>query len=43
MKPLERDAAYLWDMLGAAKHAVILSDQIDLETLLDDMRTRYAI
>jgi len=30
-------------MLEAAKHAVILSDQLDLDTLLDDMRTRYAV
>jgi len=43
MKPLERDAAYIWDMLEAAKHAVILSDGIDLEALLNDMRTRYAV
>lgn len=43
MKPFERDAAYLWDMLDAAKQAAKLSDHIDLETLLDDIRTRYAI
>lgn len=43
MKPLEKDAAYLWDMLEAATHAIILSDDIDVKTLQNDMRTRYAI
>ena len=43
MKPLERDAAYLWDMLDAAKQAAVLSDGIGLDGLLDDVRTRYAI
>ncbi|NIP71816.1 MAG: DUF86 domain-containing protein [Gammaproteobacteria bacterium] len=43
MKPLERDAAYLWDMLDAAKHAAELSADIDLDRLLEDMRTRYAV
>ena len=43
MKPLERDAAYLWDMLDAAKQAAELSDGIGLDGLLNDIRTRYAI
>ena len=43
MKPLERDAAYLWDMLDAAKQAAELSDGIGLERLLEDIRTRYAV
>jgi uncharacterized protein with HEPN domain len=43
MKPLERDAAYLWDMLDAAKQAAEISDGIALDDLLNDTRTRYAI
>lgn len=43
MKPLERDAAYLWDMLDAAKQAAELSDGIGLDDLLEDIRTRYAV
>lgn len=43
MKPLERDAAYLWDMLDAARQAAYLSDGIGLDDLLNDIRTRYAI
>jgi uncharacterized protein with HEPN domain len=43
MKPLERDAAYLWDTLDAAKQAAELSAGIGLDQLLDDVRTRYAV
>jgi uncharacterized protein with HEPN domain len=43
MKPLERDAAHLWDMLDAAKHAVTLSAGTGLDQLLEDIRTRYAV
>lgn len=43
MKPLERDAAYLWDMLDAAKQAADLSADFDLDRLLKDIRTRYAV
>lgn len=43
MKPLEGDAAHLWDMLDAARQAKAFSDELTLEQLLDDARTRYAI
>ena len=43
MKPLERDAAHLWDMLEAAKQAAELSKDTGLDQLLEDVRTRYAV
>ncbi len=43
MKPLEGDAAHLWDMLDAARQARDFSDELTFEQLLDDARTRYAI
>jgi len=43
MKPLERDAAHLWDMLDAAKQAAEFSADVDLDQLLAEARTRYAI
>ena len=43
MKPLEEDAAHLWDMLDAARQARDFSDELTFEQLLDDARTRYAI
>ena len=43
MRPLERDAAYLWDMLDAAKRAAELSAGVEIDQLLDDIRTRYAV
>ncbi|MGD8842705.1 MAG: DUF86 domain-containing protein [Gammaproteobacteria bacterium] len=43
MKRLERDAAYLWDMLDAAKQAAEFSAGMDVDQLLGDARTRYAI
>lgn len=43
MKPLERDAAHLWDMLDAAKQVVGFSVGLELEQLLADARTRLAI
>ena len=43
MKPLERDAAHLWDMLDAAQQAAAFSVGTDLDHLLADARTRYAI
>lgn len=43
MKPLEQDRAHLWDMLEAAKQTEILAKDVDLENLLSDIRTRYAI
>ncbi len=43
MKPLERDAAHLWDMLDAAKRVAEFSVGISLDQLLSEARTRYAI
>lgn len=43
MKPLERDAAHLWDMLDAARQAAGFSSGLTLDQLLADARTRYAI
>lgn len=43
MKPLERDAAYLWDMREAAEQAAALSEGLGLDQLLQDIRTRYAV
>ncbi|UCE77386.1 MAG: DUF86 domain-containing protein [Gammaproteobacteria bacterium] len=43
MKPLERDAAHLWDMLDAAQQAAEFAAGMELDQLLADARTRYAI
>jgi uncharacterized protein with HEPN domain len=43
MKPPEHDAAHLWDMLDAARQAASFSLGLDLDQLLDDLRTRYAV
>jgi uncharacterized protein with HEPN domain len=43
MKPLERDAAHLWDMLDAARQAAEFAAGLGLEQLPADTRTRYAI
>ena len=43
MKPSERDAAHLWDMFEAARHAKELIADISYDELMEDMRTRYAL
>lgn len=43
MRPLERDAAHLWDMLDAAKQVATFATDMDLAQLLADARSRYAI
>lgn len=43
MKPEERDAGYLWDMLEAARETRELMAGVTLEMLLMDTRTRRAI
>jgi uncharacterized protein with HEPN domain len=43
MKPEERDAAYLWDMLAAARESRVLVEGVTLEMLMSDMRTRRAL
>ena len=43
MKPLEQDAEHFWDMLDAAKQAATFSQDVALDQLLADTRTRFAI
>ena len=43
MKPLERDAAHLWDMLDAARQVMGFSAGLTAEQLQADKRTGYAI
>jgi uncharacterized protein with HEPN domain len=43
MKPSERDAAHLWDMLDAARHAKELAANVSFDELMEDVRTRYAL
>jgi len=43
MKPLEQDAAHLWDMLDAARQASAFSADLTFQQLMEDTRTRYAI
>jgi uncharacterized protein with HEPN domain len=43
MKPGERDAAYLWDMLDAARRAQRLTEGMDFADFVDDERTSLAV
>jgi uncharacterized protein with HEPN domain len=43
MKPEDRDAGYLWDMLDTARETRELMQGVTLETLLSDTRTRRAL
>lgn len=43
MKPEERDAGYLWDMLEAARETREMMTGVTLEMLLSDTRTRRAL
>ena len=43
MKPEDRDAGYLWDMLETAREARELMESVTLEMLLSDTRTRRAL
>ena len=43
MKPEDRDAGYLWDMLDAARETSELMKGVTLEALLSDKRTRRAL
>jgi uncharacterized protein with HEPN domain len=43
MRPDERDAAYLWDMLEAAKTAGQLSSGMDFTQYSNDRRTQLAV
>lgn len=43
MRPEDRDAAHLADMLAAAREARMLGGELEYESLMDDMRTRRAL
>ena len=43
MKPEDRDAGYLWDMLETAREARELMQDVTLESLLSDVRTQRAL
>lgn len=43
MKPSERDAAYLWDMLDAARNVRKLMRGLTYAALMKDFRTRLAL
>ncbi|HAL45982.1 MAG: hypothetical protein A2Y12_11875 [Planctomycetes bacterium GWF2_42_9] len=43
MRPDERDAAYLWDMLDAAQTAVQLISDMDFVQYSNDRRTQLAV
>jgi uncharacterized protein with HEPN domain len=43
MRPDERDAAYLWDMLDAARTVEQLSSDLDFPQCSDDRRTQLAV
>lgn len=43
MKPSERDAAHLWDMLDAAKNARKLIRGLNFDEVMNDFRTRLAL
>ena len=43
MKPSERDAAHLWDMLDTARRAQELVAGVSYDSLMTDIRTRYAL
>lgn len=43
MRPEERDKAYLWDMLQAARDILAFTKTINLQTFTEDRRTRFAV
>ena len=43
MKPDERDLAYLWDMLDAARRIERLTEGLDYAAFLDNERTSLAV
>jgi uncharacterized protein with HEPN domain len=43
MKPSDRDAAYLWDMLDAARNVRKLTRGLTLANIMKDFRTRLAL
>lgn len=43
MKPSERDAAYLWDMLDAARNTRELTRGRSFDRMMKDLRTRLAL
>ncbi len=43
MRPEERDRAYLWDMLQAARDVLEFTNNQDLHSFVADRRTRFAV
>ena len=43
MRPEERDKAYLWDMLQAARDILEFTKKLDLHSFTEDRRTRFAV
>ncbi len=43
MRPEDRDAGYLWDMLETARETLELMQGVTLEALLSDIRTQRAL
>src|SRR5687768_6555056 len=43
MKPSERDAAFLWDMLEAASNVRKFTRGLTFDETIDDLRTRLAL
>lgn len=43
MKPSERDAAHLWDMLDTARRVQELVAGVSYDALMADIRTRFAL
>lgn len=43
MKPGERDAAHLWDMLDAARRTQDMMQEMSYDALMADERTRLAV
>ena len=43
MRPDERDAAYLWDMLDAAKTAAEFTKDVSIQKFLQDRKLQFAL
>jgi uncharacterized protein with HEPN domain len=43
MRPEDKDAAYLWDMLTAAREALEFTRQIDQQTYLKERKLQMAV
>lgn len=43
MPPEDRDPAYLWDMLDAARSGMAIIDGVDFETFSGDITHKFAL